>query len=300
MVVRCVVGDGDRWLLCSSLTLVCVIFLTMPGTQSPTPNPQTPFRLKRFTFRCVAAVAQAQVIRGAGGEVGVSAYANQAAVYRYVTTQIVWVFSSYLNATEGVQHYDGGELDFIAIDAPLNDLPPSHIMLPLMAGSIALAYNLPGAGSLANTSLILDRQVLARIWLGDITHWNDPDLVRLNPDLEPYMPAEAIRLAWLPGLGVTQVFARALASFIDDSDPVTAAQLRANGTLQYLPPVTGGGALGFNTTLPLLAYVDATPYTLAYFLHDASYYSALRSPIAAIVNRASYSPARLPAVHMHA
>jgi phosphate transport system substrate-binding protein len=211
--------------------------------------------------------------------------------YRYVTTQLVWTYTTYLNATEGVQRYDQGQVDFIAIDAPEPSLPPSQVALPLMAGALALTYNLPGLPTTTsngtNASLVLDRHVLARIWLGQVTQWNDPYLVRLNPILGPYLPNATIALAWLPGLGVTRVFARALASFMDDLDPITAAGLRANGTLQYLPPVAGGEALGFSTTPPLLAHVDATPYTLGYFLHDSSYSSMLASPIASIINQAS-------------
>jgi ABC-type phosphate transport system substrate-binding protein len=234
------------------------------------------------------------VIKGGGGEVGLSAYGVRGVTYRYVTDQIVWLYRPFLNASEGLETYNSGALDFLSLDAPVPGLPERQLLLPLMAGAIAITYNLPPSTSNGTSSqgisLVLDRRLLARIWLGEVSQWSHPDIARLNPELVP-LPDEEIRLAWLPGLGVTQVFAHALASFIRDDDPAAADELSANGTLAYLPPVVDPtrGSEGFNTTDRLLAYMNETPFSLGYFVHD-SYYTALSPSIAQLVNKASTFP----------
>jgi len=53
-------------------------------------------------------------------------------------------------------------------------------LLPMTAGEIVLAYNLPGNPK----GLKLPRDVYSNIFLGKITRWNDPQIVAANPDLK--------------------------------------------------------------------------------------------------------------------
>ncbi|QNP71850.1 phosphate ABC transporter substrate-binding protein PstS [Streptomyces roseirectus] len=50
------------------------------------------------------------------------------------------------------------------------------IDLPMVAGPISVAYNLSGVDN-----LVLDAPTIAKIFKGDITKWNDPAIVKLNP-----------------------------------------------------------------------------------------------------------------------
>ena len=75
-------------------------------------------------------------------------------------------------------------IDFAGSDAPLstdqyNSLQSDGgvVHVPETLGAIVPVFKLPNVGSLKITG-----PVLAEIFLGDITKWNDPKLAKLNPD----------------------------------------------------------------------------------------------------------------------
>jgi phosphate transport system substrate-binding protein len=69
-------------------------------------------------------------------------------------------------------------------------------LLPMTAGEIVLAYNLPGNPK----GLKLPRDVYSNIFLGKITQWNDPQIAAANPGLKlpicrspwSYVPTPAV------------------------------------------------------------------------------------------------------------
>lgn len=64
--------------------------------------------------------------------------------------------------------------------------PP--INLPMVTGPIAIAYNLEGVDD-----LVLSGDVLARIFSGQITTWDDPAIAELNPGAQlPSQPIQAV------------------------------------------------------------------------------------------------------------
>jgi ABC-type phosphate transport system substrate-binding protein len=232
---------------------------------------------------------EGQLIRGAGGEVGLNAYVQWGNGYTYVTDQILSTFTFYYSATEGVTAYDNGTLDFLAIDEPVA-LNPRYLQVPLLAGGVALTYSIsslaPGAPPLS-----FSREALARIWLGQVTRWNDPEIGSLNPNAS--LPDAPIGLTYLPTRGVTQSFVRGLASFIDDVDPVAGDALRASMSLASLQPALNGTAVPLGSTADALQYMAAHDNTLVYLINDGFYTPGL--PIANIRNRAgkhTRAPAR--------
>lgn len=86
-----------------------------------------------------------------------------------------------------------GTGDFAGGDAPIpeKDLKTASakvVELPTVLIGIVVVYNLPGTTG----ELHLTGPVLANIYLGKITEWNDPALVKLNPDAN--LPARAIQV----------------------------------------------------------------------------------------------------------
>jgi len=82
----------------------------------------------------------------------------------------------------GVTQFTNKTVDFGASDAAMTDDEIGKVergvqLIPMTAGSIVLAYNLPGVTGL----LRLPRKAYADIFLGTITKWNDPALVAANP-----------------------------------------------------------------------------------------------------------------------
>jgi phosphate transport system substrate-binding protein len=83
----------------------------------------------------------------------------------------------------GLTAFTSGHVDFAATDTLLTgrELALAHrkgrtVHIPTAAGAVVVAYNLPRVGS----GVRLDGPVLANIFLGKITRWNDPRIRALN------------------------------------------------------------------------------------------------------------------------
>ena len=82
----------------------------------------------------------------------------------------------------GLRQIENQTVDFGATDMPLASTELARRKLtqfPLIAGAIVPVVRLEG---LADGALKLTGATLARIYLGEIRRWNDPELTRLNPD----------------------------------------------------------------------------------------------------------------------
>ncbi|MEH2027522.1 phosphate ABC transporter substrate-binding protein PstS [Nostoc sp.] len=113
----------------------------------------------------------------------------------------------------GVEQFIKGTVDFGASDVAMKDeeiqkVPADRgvILLPVTAGSIVLAYNLPDVPELK-----LPRAVYADILLGKITSWDDAQIAKANPGAK--LPKEAIVVVYRSdGSGTTGVFTKHLSA----------------------------------------------------------------------------------------
>ena len=106
----------------------------------------------------------------------------------------------------GIQDLINKTVDFAASDAAMTPAEIAKVvdgvvLLPMTAGEIVLAYNLPGQPK----NLKLPRDVYPDIFLGKITRWNDPRIIAANPDL-------SCRICPSPWSGVRIQAARLLSS----------------------------------------------------------------------------------------
>jgi phosphate transport system substrate-binding protein len=94
----------------------------------------------------------------------------------------------------GIAAISNRQVDFGASDAPLTPDQASAckgcVQIPWALSATSVAYNVPGAP----THLNLDGRTISRIFLGQITNWNDPEIAALNKG------------ANLPNLKITPVF----------------------------------------------------------------------------------------------
>ena len=79
----------------------------------------------------------------------------------------------------GIRQVSAGTVDFGASDAPMTDeqLATAKVKLvhiPTVLGAVVPVYNLPGV----NTDLRFAPDVIADIYLGKITNWNDARIAR--------------------------------------------------------------------------------------------------------------------------
>ncbi|BBA79090.1 phosphate ABC transporter substrate-binding protein [cyanobacterium endosymbiont of Rhopalodia gibberula] len=107
----------------------------------------------------------------------------------------------------GVEQFTTGTVDFGASDVAMKDeeiakVSRGVILLPMTAGSIVIAYNLPGVEGLK-----LSRKAYVGIMQGSITNWSDPEIVEANPDLN--LPSQSITVVHRSdGSGTTEVFTK--------------------------------------------------------------------------------------------
>lgn len=115
----------------------------------------------------------------------------------------------------GVEQFIKGTVDFGASDVAMKDeeiakVSKGVLMLPVTAGAIVFAYNLPGVEGLK-----LSRETYVDIALGKITKWNDPKIVADNPDLTlPDKPITFVHRS--DGSGTTGFFTKHLSAISED------------------------------------------------------------------------------------
>jgi phosphate transport system substrate-binding protein len=116
----------------------------------------------------------------------------------------------------GIRQFTEGLTAFGASDAAMspaeveqfrNERGSGVQLVPMTAGSVVLCYNLPGISA----DLKLKRRTYLRIFLGEITTWNDPDIAESNPGLKlPDLDITVVRRA--DGSGTTYAFTNHLAA----------------------------------------------------------------------------------------
>jgi phosphate transport system substrate-binding protein len=112
----------------------------------------------------------------------------------------------------GIRQFAEGTVDFGATDGPMTDQQIADakgnvVHIPTVLGAVSVTYNLP---SVSQAELSFDGGVLADIFLGRITHWNDTRIAALNPGVT--LPAEDIIVVHRSdGSGTTFIFTDFLA-----------------------------------------------------------------------------------------
>ncbi len=111
----------------------------------------------------------------------------------------------------GIKQFTQNLVAFGASDAAMTDneiaaVKQGVVLIPATAGSVVLAYNLPGV-----TDLKLSREAYSGIFLGKITKWNDPAIAKTNSGVKlPDTPITVCSRS--DGSGTTFVFTRHLST----------------------------------------------------------------------------------------
>jgi phosphate transport system substrate-binding protein len=122
-------------------------------------------------------------ITGAGSTFDYPAFTKWFEAYRKVDPGVQFNYQS-IGSGGGIKNLTSQTVDFGASDAPMTDAalaaaPGKILHLPIVAGGVAIIYNLPG-----DPKLKLDGDTLANIYLGNITKWNDSKIAALNPGVD--------------------------------------------------------------------------------------------------------------------
>jgi phosphate transport system substrate-binding protein len=177
----------------------------------------------------------------------------------------------------GINSLTNKLVDFAASDAPLSDsqrsAAPNTLHIPETIGAVTLAYNLPGISN----GLHLTGSIIANIFLGTITKWNDPAIVELNTGTN--MPDKSIvSVHRSDSSGTTNVFTHYLSAVSSSWNSSIGA-----GTSVQWPVGTGesGNAVvasTINQTQYAIGYVE-----LAYAITNGMTVASVQNPAGTFV-----------------
>ncbi len=132
-----------------------------------------------FSFAAYAQQAGAQQITGAGGTFPAPVYAK----WGEAAKAAIGIELNYqaIGSGGGQNQITNRTVDFGASDAPMDaaKLKSANLLqFPTVMGAVVPIVNLPG---IAANQLKLTGEVIAQMYQGTITKWNDPKIAALNP-----------------------------------------------------------------------------------------------------------------------
>lgn len=178
-------------------------------------------------------------ITGAGATFPAPIYAKWAASYNLETG--VRVNYTPVGSSGGITQINKKTVDFGATDDPVSQeqlQQNKQYQFPTVIGGLVAIFNIKG---ITANSLVLSGQVLADIYEGKITNWNDQQISKLNPSLQ--LPNLAITVVTRSdGSGTTAVFTDYLSKVSDSFRKSTGV----GKTVNWLPKtiVAGRGNAG--------------------------------------------------------
>ena len=176
----------------------------------------------------------------------------------------------------GIRQVTEGTVDFGASDMPMTDdqlkaaeakLRTKVLNIPTVLGAVVPAYNVPGVtGEVKFTP-----DILAGIFLGRITNWNDPAISKVNPDLK-FPNQEIMVVHRSDGSGTTFIWT----DYLSRVSPDWKSQVGADTSVKW-PKGLGGkgndGVAGSIRQLPgSIGYVE-----LIYAVQNKIPYGSVRN-----------------------
>jgi len=166
----------------------------------------------------------------------------------------------------GIKDFINNTVDFAASDAAMSDEEMAQVkqgvqLLPMTAGTIVLAYNLPGAPK----GIKLSREAYPDIFLGKITKWNDPRIAKSNPGVTlPDLGITVVRRA--DSSGTTYVFTKHLSAISETwrNGPGTGTTVNWPSSDKFVAsPKNDGVSATIKQTPGAIGYIEYTYAKLA-------------------------------------
>lgn len=240
---------------------------------------------KTLTTRLIAVAAAAVVstnvfaagaITGAGSTWVYPLVAKWADAYKAATgTQVNY---QSIGSGGGIAQIEAGTVAFGASDKPLTpDVLRQHhlIQFPTAIAGEDVVYNLPGIQA---GQLVVSGPLVADIFMGKITRWNDPAIRKLNPGLN--LPDMAISVVHRSdGSGTTFTFA----NYLSKVSPEWRSRLGADTSIAWPTGLGGKGNEGVASYVQriqgAIGYVE-----YAYILENHMKYARMINSAGKIVN----------------
>ena len=201
----------------------------------------------------VATGASAQNITAAGATFPYPIYNKWFTEYNQLHPDVKINYQS-IGSGGGIKQVSEGTVDFGASDMPVTDAmidaaKVKFFNLPTVLGAVVPVYNIPGVSKDLNFS----GDVIADIYLGKITKWNDPRLVKDNPGAN--LPDKGILPVYRSdGSGTTFIFT----DFLSKVSPEWASKVGKNTSVKWPAGIGAKGNEG------VAGMVRQSPYSFGY------------------------------------
>jgi phosphate transport system substrate-binding protein len=237
----------------------------------------------------------AQDLNGAGATFPYPIYSKWFA--DYAATSGVKINYQSIGSGGGIRQLTEGTVDFGASDAPMSDAEMAKLKSPVLhfptvLGAVVITYNIPGV----TKAIRLTGPIVADIFAGKITKWNDAQITALNKGIK--LPASDILVVHRSdGSGTTYIFS----DYLSNVSP-SWAQAPGKGKELAWPVGLGGkgneGVAGQVKQTPgAIGYVE-----LAYAKQNSLPFADLQNAngefitptIESVTNAAAAAAAKLP------
>ena len=250
----------------------------------------------------LAAAAHAQAITGAGSTFAQPIYGAWADASK-AATGITLNYQG-VGSGAGQKLVIQRTVDFGASDAPMagDKLAAAKLMqFPAVMGAVDIAVNIPGV---ATDTLRLTGKLLADIYMGSVTTWNDPAIAKINPRLKlPDLPIAPVYRA--DGSGTTYVFTSYLAKVSPDFKSKVGVDKSVSWPAGSGAKGTAGVAAAVKATSGGLGYVESAYATLNHLTttqlqtHDGAFIKPSLATFAAAAAGADWAGAQNFAVDLN-
>lgn len=145
----------------------------------------------------------------------------------------------------GIKQLQAGTVDFGASDGPMTDeqlsqTPGKVLHIPTVLGAVVPTYNIPGVSA----ELKFSGELLADIYLGKITKWNDPRIAKLNPGVK--LPdTDVVVVHRTDGSGTTYIFT----DYLTKVSPEWASKVKKGTSVNWPVGLGGKGNEGVASTV---------------------------------------------------
>jgi phosphate transport system substrate-binding protein len=197
--------------------------------------------------------ASAAEITGAGSTFVYPVLSSWADAYKKLTG-VALNYQS-IGSGGGIAQITAKTVTFGASDMPLKPADVeknAFVQFPIINGAVVPLLNLPG---IKPGEITMDGPTLAKIFLGEITKWDDPEIAKLNPNVK--LPSMAIAVVHRSdGSGTTFIWT----DYLSKVSPEWKQKIGENTAVEWPVGIGGKGSEGVSATVAqtagALGYVE--------------------------------------------
>ncbi len=202
---------------------------------------------------CLGSASAQTNLNGAGATFPYPIYSKWFSEYHNQHKDIQINYQS-IGSGGGIRQLQSGTVDFGASDGPMNDeqlakTPFKVFHIPTVLGAAVPTYNVPGVSN----DLKFTPDVLADIFMGKFTKWNDPRLAKANPGVK-FPDADIIVVHRSDNSGTTYIWT----DYLTKVSPEWANTVKRGTAVNWPVGVGGQGNEGVAGT------VKQTPGSIGY------------------------------------